>query len=897
MTIPAEHDDIEWNISQLMEQLKDRYHSRELAEEWHNEGQTIQYMLKALADRLSSRYTKPSVLGIGGSGLVFRVCDTHLVNQPFALKFPRPVSVKADLLASMMGTEVSYLLDLHHASIVRIHDTGRVDASDPCGAFPYYIMDYILGEDSSSFFSSYQISESQFIAIVQATADALRYLHAKSIVHMDIKPSNILISDNILPVIADLGTAKKLSHDMNATIVACTISYADPDLIKHLLSDPSSPNRARGSVPRKEITLRWDLHSFGLTLLDWIGFSIHGEEITRQHKLSPYARKYFLLMAARLLGPRTEPWLETRIGLERQFLSEIWYKSADTVLQDIRKLSGDYSIVDLVPELNAYHMKTIQVTAEAPTTYSDRVRAIYNHPTVRRLASIPQLGLISQVYPTANHSRLEHSLGTYHNACKFILSLYYDPISPLFRQIVDASDVCALLATALLHDIGHYPLAHDLEEIDMSLFDHHPLGKALLEKVKQTSGTTNTRSWSEPFHQVLEPWGVTPARIIEILEAGPDKYESPVKDRILNSIIDGPIDADKLDYLRRDASRLNVPYGLAIDFERVLRSLTVILQRKGKQTLACIGVHEKAKVAAEFIVIARYAMYSQVYWHHTVRAMKAMLSRAVLRLLTIKDQKADKLWRTAFRAEFNDLVFSLPRQPYEPILLPLTMFTNEKQQGQSPDSHDIAARQSTIAPADAAVIAFLWSCLHQEAGAEAELLVDLLERKIYSRLFVFSKERSLNEWRFFFNHWDPLSPGQKLDVLRILEQRLNKEMTSLLVQNPPTSAIDPNIAEEACARVAAGKPLILIDVPSPRPGSKFPLFYVIEAQRRQLRKDEKTVGDVERSEAWSNYADGLREQAGKVRIFSHPRFTDLLESVVPRDDFVRLFECSVAEIH
>ena len=82
-------------------------------------------------------------------------------------------------------------------------------------------------------------------------------------------------------------------------------------------------------------------------------------------------------------------------------------------------------------------------------TYTDRLRDLVHLPAVSRLASVSQLGLVNQVYPTAMHSRLEHSLGTYHNICQFVLSLYYDPLSPLFRQIVTPRDVRLLLVSRL----------------------------------------------------------------------------------------------------------------------------------------------------------------------------------------------------------------------------------------------------------------------------------------------------------------------------------------------------------------------------------------------------------------------------------------------------------------
>ena len=134
-------------------------------------------------------------------------------------------------------------------------------------------------------------------------------------------------------------------------------------------------------------------------------------------------------------------------------------------------------------------------------------------PVVRRLASISQLGLVNQVYPTAMHSRLEHSLGTYHNSCQFVLSLYYDPLSPLFRQIVTPRDVRLLLVSAVLHDVGQYPLAHDLEEIGDDQFDHQKIGFDLL-RAETADGRDGT-----DLDAVLRDWAVNKNDVIDLLSA------------------------------------------------------------------------------------------------------------------------------------------------------------------------------------------------------------------------------------------------------------------------------------------------------------------------------------------------------------------------------------------
>src|SRR5207253_1312613 len=123
---------------------------------------------------------------------------------------------------------------------------------------------------------------------------------------------------------------------------------------------------------------------------------------------------------------------------------------------------------------------TMQV---APNTHVPRTPALLKlleHRLYQRLNSVTQLGLVSQVYSGASHTRREHSLGTYANTARALQALYTDSYSPLFRQIVSEEDCRTTLLASLVHDMGQFPLAHDLEEIDKKVFSHAELTIAML---------------------------------------------------------------------------------------------------------------------------------------------------------------------------------------------------------------------------------------------------------------------------------------------------------------------------------------------------------------------------------------------------------------------------------
>ena len=260
----------------------------------------------------------------------------------------------------------------------------------------------------------------------------------------------------------------------------------------------------------------------------------------------------------------------------------------------------------LLPELAAVGSAAdgVRVPPDVTVPLTPRVRALIDTPEVRRLARISQLGLVALVYPGATHSRLEHSLGTYRLALEFLGRLQHDD---RFRAVITPADGAAFLAAALLHDVGHWPYCHPLEDMGLpELPRHESLVRSLLR--------------DGPAGRVLaDRWHLDPSRVASLIEGSADDPAG----RILCSLLSGPIDVDKMDYLARDSLHAGVPYGRHFDQERLLASLC--LDADG----ARLAITDKGRTAAELLVFARYVMFSEVYWHHAVRSATAMLQRAV----------------------------------------------------------------------------------------------------------------------------------------------------------------------------------------------------------------------------------------------------------------------------
>ena len=218
----------------------------------------------------------------------------------------------------------------------------------------------------------------------------------------------------------------------------------------------------------------------------------------------------------------------------------------------------------------------------------------------QRLRYVRQLGLAFLVYPGATHSRFEHALGTYHLARRTLALLRER------RELTGmAKDECAIVqAAALLHDVGHYPFSHALEEI--GALHHEVVARPLIME-------------GEVADVLASSIGATAAARAHAIITG--ESDSP-----LQGLISGSLDLDKIEYLKRDALMCGVPYG-EIDVERLLHSLTIVDDPATGAPV--VGLVEKGLAALESLLFAKYQMYRNVYWHHAVRSATAMYKRLV----------------------------------------------------------------------------------------------------------------------------------------------------------------------------------------------------------------------------------------------------------------------------
>ena len=262
-----------------------------------------------------------------------------------------------------------------------------------------------------------------------------------------------------------------------------------------------------------------------------------------------------------------------------------------------------------LPELAALDSARdlIRIPEEQNVPLTPRVRAIVDTSAFQRLRHVSQLGLVSHVYPGATHTRFEHALGVYFGALRYLQQLRKDA---RFSELVDQHHASLLIAAALLHDVGHWPYCHPIEDLGLDgLTKHEEAAREILLGDEVGSVLRND-------------WGLDPEDVLAVLE----KRMTTPAGRVIGSILSGPVDIDKMDYLERDSLHAGVPYGRNFDKQRLIQSL--VLNESGDG----LAITSKGRTAAELMVFARYVMFCEVYWHHAVRSSTSMLTRAFLEL-------------------------------------------------------------------------------------------------------------------------------------------------------------------------------------------------------------------------------------------------------------------------
>lgn len=632
----------------------------------HEEVESVQAKLES---ELSPLYSDLDYINSGGTAHVWSLRRTS-IGQRRVIKVLRPdVLIEASDFADISSqnpveifrSETKHILSISHPNVIKLYDAGQITSNGR--ALPWYIMEWVPGHAELEdyfldLFSSNQLSRQVVVDALLQTSKAVGACHELEIVHCDLKPGNVIVSGDGQVRLTDLGFAKTVGAgvDTGVDFNGKTVWMADRSFICEELREialecveagaPGSGNLAAVLDSRtfREHAYHFDLCALGRTIEHLLDTPATGVDAVLGEEAS-YLRNCVDDLTA---APTTRA---SKFSTIRDFH------------RALKRLEQGYSPRSLGQELNPSFGRTIALAGNRRFPRTPRLETLVDLPLVQRLRRVRQLGLTERVYPGATHSRFEHTLGTVERATEYLRALWGSQYNDVLRRHLREEDVSALVVAALVHDIGHYPLAHAFEEVEPGteqLYHHTYLRERILnydfDHLDHDLGVEKLEN------NLSRQWNINLNDVRAVLQNQRQLAENIQTELVscLHSIIDGPLDADKLDYLKRDATHVGSPYASGIDEHRLLENLVP----PSIESSGGIGIHANALDAAEGLYSARYHLFVTVYWHHANRSMERMVSEAVriLRRRMGKNEFEEWFYRTAFASTERELLASIYRQ-------------------------------------------------------------------------------------------------------------------------------------------------------------------------------------------------------------------------------------------
>jgi HD superfamily phosphohydrolase/tRNA A-37 threonylcarbamoyl transferase component Bud32 len=531
--------------------------------------------LHVVSARLSKQYDFITEKKAGKTGQTYVIRDRESAVQ-YCLKTISP-SVRGDdereMVRATLRKECEILRPLEHRCVPRIY-TADLDAD-----LPYYVCTFHPGKTWEEFRRTgrkLQVSEASHI--IFSLIDAIKYLHESGRTHCDLHLENLMLSERIHAegiMIIDLGSGHRHSAIGDSTLNRGHLAFKPMEAL------PKNRNKVNRKENWDEFTAA-DMKALGSACAQmdaaFFGLASHEQRVAYRtfskglqdgefRNWDEIAEHFHNVVDPHMLFTRTEKYLRMPTG-ER-----------DTVL----------------------------LPASGPVPVGEAVLAVVNTDCFQRLRSVRQLSFCDWFFPGGTHTRFEHSLGVFKTAYDAVGHLVNDHV---FRSRFNQRNIDALLLASLLHDVGHYPYAHVIEHYVSSRLPKDGATKSRIHHYNYSLQLI--REDNELAAMIDKHWGANISEeAVRILE----KKVKPLSD-----LLDGPVDCDKLDYLRRDAHHCGVTFGLGVDVNGVLGALRCSPDASVKDML----IDVRGLQAVEGFVVLQGQMLSAVYWNENIRALFAM---------------------------------------------------------------------------------------------------------------------------------------------------------------------------------------------------------------------------------------------------------------------------------
>lgn len=652
--------------------------------------------------KVALKVPRPSGLAAGGE------------EKTSVLQEQRLASAEATKAARLSHTNVCYLVNAeqigiqppgHPKYVTTVLIQEWIDEAEP-------LDDYIYKHRE-------KIDIDTLVHLLMQAFDGLNHLHDRGLVHWDVKEENCLVDRDGNVKVSDFGNAREQAAQGATFDEAAdrqTTRRCWPEAGRSELDDSRGSNRVvvQFDADEQSRDRPWlDLYMAGRMIARICGLEtavgiendLSEEEETRREEYleeifdpddeySQMALTFLSFVVKRLLTPFED-------GLDPEF--SVFYENANEVKQDLAKLLHEFGDAEDVEELYPFPQQVIRTPVTDNTEYSDRIEALTKTKGAKRLTHHEQLGLTYFVYPGARHSRFEHMVGTIGTTLQYVRALFADRTNPAFRLLCTSLHIRALIFAAAVHDTGHGAFSHYLEEsealfrscshedyiqavlrgepeeydgfVDETLDDDDPVWQRMAEERKELKRHVEA-DWikTEPPHEedaeeflhlvadILDPPQPRPDSETDFIPLLTSRKESENAAKwILHSIIDSVLDADKLDYLRRDAEHAGLDYSKGADTDRFFQSLTVALtpgrRPRNDSFRPTIAVNRKGVRPLESLLLARYQVFKSMYWHRIARSVTTILKYLVWRYLVPPRTSVDgDRGKSTFRKRRADLL-------------------------------------------------------------------------------------------------------------------------------------------------------------------------------------------------------------------------------------------------